>query len=134
MGATQTPGFFSQSFARVKGETETALSDLRAAEPRLAAESVRPAGVDALDHLAIKPYIPIPHLGQRLLLATLLPPMRLCMRSYLTPTEPMGKLFAEMAMGKHDAALQSGADGITTLKGGLRILDNLALRRMGNMT
>lgn len=135
MGATQTPGRFAAIFARVKGETETALSALRAAEgSRLAAESVRPAGVDATDHAAIKPYIPAPALALRLMSVTVLPLMRLGLRSYLTPTEPMGRLFTEMAMGKHDAALKAGGAGIETLKGGLRVVENSALRRMGNMS
>lgn len=133
MGATQDPGRFSAIFARVKGETETALSALRASDPRLRAESVRPAGVDASDHEAIKGFIPQPHLLQRVTLATLLPPMRLFARSYLTPTEPMGRLFAEMAMGRHDETLAAPAGDIVTLDGGLRVLENSALRRMANM-
>jgi hypothetical protein len=133
MGATTTPSRTSPVFARVKGETELLLSEMRATNPRFAVESVRPGGVDPTDHEAIKPFIPVPYLLQRVTLALLLPPMRLFARGYLTPTEPMGRLFAELAMGKHDAALNKPLENVQILNSGMRILDNPALRRLGNM-
>lgn len=133
MGATTTPGRSSPVYARVKGETELLLSEMRASNPRFAVDSVRPAGVDPSDHEAIKPFIPVPFLLQRLTVAVLLPPMRMFARGYLTPTEPMGRLFVELAMGKHDTVLKEPFENVQTLPSGMRILENTALRRLGNM-
>lgn len=133
MGATTTPGRSTPLYARVKGETELLLSEMQAANPRFAVESVRPAGVDPTDHEAIKPFIPVPFLLQRVTVALLLTPMRIFARGYLTPTEPMGRLFVELAMGKHDAVLGKPLEQVQTLNSGMRILDNPALRKLGNM-
>lgn len=128
MGATQAPGIFTASFARVKGETETKLDEMRAANPRFAAESVRPAGVDASDHPAIKPFLPDPGLLYKAMDYTLVPAIKTFMRSLHAPTEPLGKFLAEMAAGKHQAELK-GKD-VVTLSGGLRLIENTAIRRI----
>ncbi|KAH7022080.1 nucleoside-diphosphate-sugar epimerase [Ilyonectria destructans] len=127
-GATQNPNFFTAFYGRVKGETETLLSSLRT--PRLHIESVRPAGVDAFDHDAIKPFIPNPGLAYRIMGVFLGPLFRTLIPFLHSPTEPLGKFLVGMAVGKYDQDLDAGGKGITTLPGGLRVLDNWAFRRL----
>ncbi|KAJ3529656.1 hypothetical protein NM208_g9661 [Fusarium decemcellulare] len=127
-GATQNPNFMTAFYGRVKGETETCLSGLRT--PRLLIESVRPAGVDASDHDAIKPYIPDPGLAYKVMGAFLRPLFTKLMTSMHSPTEPLGKFLVGMAIGKYDRELDAGGKGITVLPGGLRVLDNWAFRRL----
>ncbi|KAF9880156.1 nucleoside-diphosphate-sugar epimerase [Colletotrichum karsti] len=132
-GATQKPGLFSAIFARVKGETETLLSEMRAADPRLQAESIRPAFVDAANHTAIKPYIPNPGLAYNVMNVTLGPLIRMA-PSLMSPTEILGGFMAEMAMGKHDAGMAAGGKGIITLNGGLRVVENVGFRRLAGLS
>ncbi|KAK1998794.1 nucleoside-diphosphate-sugar epimerase [Colletotrichum falcatum] len=132
-GATQKPGPFSAIFARVKGETETLLSEMRAENPRLRAESVRPAFIDSSDHDAIKPYIPNPGFVYNVMGAVLGPVSRAVIPSLVSPTETLGRFMAEMAMGKVDDGLAAGGKGIVTLSGGLRIVNNGAFRRLAGL-
>ncbi|KAK6211227.1 nucleoside-diphosphate-sugar epimerase [Colletotrichum tabaci] len=132
-GATQQPGRFSAIFARVKGETETLLSEMRAANPRLRAESVRPAFVDCAHHDAIKPYVPNPGVLYNLMNAYLGPLTRTFLPSFVSPTEVLGRFMTEMAMGKFDDGLAAGGKGIITLNGGLRIVENVGFRRLAGL-
>ncbi|OLN87587.1 Protein fmp52, mitochondrial [Colletotrichum chlorophyti] len=133
-GATQEPGRFSAIFARVKGETETLLSEMRAANPRLQAESIRPAFVDKINHDEIKPYVPykgpIDTFGNRFLG----PVVRAILPSFVSPTEVLGKFMVEMAMGKVDSQLAAGGKGIVTLNGGLRVVENVGFRRLAGLS
>ena len=129
-GTTQTPGLFSTLYSRVKGETETLLSEMRAKTPRLLAESARPAAVDADQHPAIKPYIPDPGRIYTYTAAVALPPIRHLAKWLHSPTEPLGRFLTGMAMGKFDKELAAGAKDIVTLNGGLRIVENSAIRRL----
>ncbi|KZL82803.1 nucleoside-diphosphate-sugar epimerase [Colletotrichum incanum] len=133
-GATQQPGPFSAIFARVKGETETLLSEMRAANPRLRTESIRPAFVDNLNHEAIKPYVPDPGMLYKLMNVSLASMTRSLLPSFVSPTEIMGKFMAEMAMGKIDEGLAAGGQGIVTLNGGLRIVENTGFRRLAGLS
>ncbi|GKT51500.1 uncharacterized protein ColSpa_11681 [Colletotrichum spaethianum] len=134
VGATQQPGRFSAIFTRVKGETETALSEMRAANPRLRAESIRPAFVDKGDHDAIKPYVPNPGMFYNLMFTYVGPLTRTLYPSFVSPTETLGRFMAEMAMGKVDAGMAAGGKGITTLNGGLRIVENVGFRRLAGLS
>ncbi|KAF5012360.1 hypothetical protein FDECE_1587 [Fusarium decemcellulare] len=127
-GATQNPNFMTAFYGRFKGEAETYLSGLRT--PRLLIESVHPAGVDASDHDAIKPYIPDPGMAYKVMGAFLRPFLTKVMTSMHSPTEPLGKFLVGMAMGKYDRELDAGGKGINVLPGGLRVLDNWAFRRL----
>lgn len=101
---------------------------MRAANPRLAAESVRAGGVDATDHPAIRPYLPNPGLLYNIMDHTLMPAIRTFYRGLHAPTEPLGRFLVETAMGKHESGL--AAADIVTLNGGLRLVENGAFRRM----
>ncbi|KAI8300801.1 Botcinic acid biosynthesis cluster B protein 16 [Colletotrichum sp. SAR11_59] len=133
-GATQKPGMFSAIFARVKGETETLLSEMRAANLRLQAEAIRPAFVDAQKHTAIKQYIPDPGMVYNAANVMIGPLTRTLVPSFVSPTEYLGKFMTEMAMGKHDASLAAGGQGIITLNGGLRIVENIGFRRLAGLS
>ncbi|KAK1657007.1 nucleoside-diphosphate-sugar epimerase [Colletotrichum godetiae] len=132
-GATQTPGRFSAIFARVKGETETLLSEMRAANPRLRAESVRPAFVDKAGHKAVETYAPNAGALYNTMNMFLGPVIRTALPSFVSPTEVLGRFMAEMAMGKVDDGLAAGGKGIITLNGGLRVVENVGFRRLAGL-
>ncbi|KAI8665550.1 hypothetical protein LRP88_03950 [Fusarium phalaenopsidis] len=126
-GATLNPGLSTPFYGRVKGEVERALSELRT--PRLHIESVRPVGVDASNHDAIKPHLPDPGVAYHAMSFVLGPLMRTLLHPLHSPTDKLGSFLAEMAMGKYDKQLDAGGKGITDLNGS-RILDNWAFRRL----
>jgi hypothetical protein len=134
-GATQTPGMLSPIFAKIKGETESELSNMRAKLPRLRAESVRPGGVDPSQHEAIKKYLAAQGLLYNVLEATVLPALRLLKPSSTSPTEPLGKFLTEMAMGRFDEKLEerNRPFGISALPGGLRIVSNIGFRNLAGL-
>ncbi|OAA69697.1 NAD(P)-binding domain protein [Cordyceps fumosorosea ARSEF 2679] len=126
-GATQTPGRFSAVFARVKGETESALADLAAGSGgALRADSVRPAFVDAAGHEAIRPYIPDPGLLYRATAAVLSPVVRAGMQGSHSPTPMLGSFLTQMATGRKDGGLE--ATGAFRL-GSSWIVPNVAIRK-----
>ncbi|KAF7561959.1 hypothetical protein G7046_g2183 [Stylonectria norvegica] len=126
-GATQTPGMFSAIFARIKGETEQALADMTAEIPTLQAYSARPGFVDPAVHSAILPYIPAPGLAKRLADVALGPPIKMFYSALHSPTEPLGKFFTQVAMGKLDSKMEG--NGAFKL-GPSWIVYNVGIRRM----
>lgn len=54
-----------------------------------------------------------------------------------SPTESMGWLFTEMAMGRVDERMEEvikeGKAGIETLEGGFKVLENSAIRRLSGL-
>lgn len=102
-GTTHAPGRFTPIFGRVKGETELELAKMRSANPSFHASSIRPSFIDGRGHEAIKPYLATPGLAK----AILVPPFAALAKRYIksawSPTEPLGKVMTEMAMGKWDA-------------------------------
>ncbi|KAJ4316242.1 hypothetical protein N0V84_007952 [Fusarium piperis] len=126
-GATQSPGRFSLIFARVKGETETALGEMSTKIPTLQADSVRPALVDAAAHESIQKYLPDPGLIQRGLVAVVGPPIKAFYRSAHSPTPILGDFLTKMAMGKVDSQLEG--PGAFRL-GGAWIVENVGFRRV----
>ncbi|KAI1206035.1 putative nucleoside-diphosphate-sugar epimerase [Annulohypoxylon truncatum] len=129
-GATTQPGRFSAIFARVKGETELALAEMRKANPFYHASSVRPAFVDAAKHDAIKPYIPAQPFAIRATGVTLGPAIRCGMPSYWSPTADLGRFLTEIAMGRYKG--QFKANDIQ-MEGEFPILENSAFRRLAGL-
>ncbi|PNP84873.1 hypothetical protein FNYG_01967 [Fusarium nygamai] len=127
-GATLEPTSFTPIFGRVKGETEKALSELHA-PAKFHVESVRPAGVDATNHEAIKPYIPNPGMLYNAMYLLMGPLMRTALQSLHSPTEKLGPFLMNMAMGKYDKPLDAGGNGISSINGS-RILENVAFQRL----
>jgi hypothetical protein len=122
-GATQTPGMFTPIFGRVKGQIETALFEFGKQNPMLKVYNVRPAGVDWRHHPEIHPYIPDQALWKKLLLA----PLDVVYKSMMTPTQPMGRIFTELAMSKGEPLQGSGIGMEGTL------VTNVAIRRMAGL-
>ncbi|KAI0127259.1 putative nucleoside-diphosphate-sugar epimerase [Xylariales sp. AK1849] len=130
-GATTKPGIFAQIFARVKGETEVSLAELRKANPSFHTSSVRPGFVDSAAHDAIKSYIPEKSLTMKiahLLMAGTVGTVFLS--SLHSPTEPVGRVMAEIAMGKYRSQL-IGKD--VERIGDFPILSNKTLRRLAGL-
>ncbi|KAB5576211.1 nucleoside-diphosphate-sugar epimerase [Coniochaeta sp. 2T2.1] len=128
-GTTHQPGMFTSLFARVKGETELLLADMRKANPRFHADSVRPGFVDSKQHTAIQPYL---HQGLLMgaTVSLLGPPIRLAMKGQWSPTEPLGKFLAECAMGKWQAQFQGpGFDRI----GEFTVVHNSGFRKLAGL-
>ncbi|XXG95233.1 hypothetical protein Hte_001493 [Hypoxylon texense] len=130
-GATTEPGRFSPIFARTKGETELALAEMRKANPIFHASSIRPAFVDAAKHEAIKPYIPVPNLTNRILLPVLGPGIRCGLQWAWSPTEELGRFTAEMAMGRYKNQFTQSKD--IQMIGEFPILENSAFRRLAGL-
>ncbi|KAL7810387.1 hypothetical protein V8C26DRAFT_437853 [Trichoderma gracile] len=126
-GATQKPGHFTATFARIKGEAEVALAETSNELRTMRVYSVRLGGVDASQHDAIKTYIPDPGLLYRVMGSTLYPVMRTLMPLGLAPTDIAGDCLVKMAMGKLDDRLE----GPGAVKNGLSwTLNNKAMRRV----
>ncbi|RMJ15093.1 hypothetical protein CDV36_005236 [Fusarium kuroshium] len=132
--STQNPGPFTNRYARVKGETELLLSEMRNDYPRLKTEAVGPGVVSERDHAAIKPYVPDQGFFHNSARAVLGPPIRMAFPFLDAPTEPLGKFLVEMAMGRFDKQLDEGGSDITTLSGGMRVLKNPAFLRLSGLS
>lgn len=138
-GATHTPGRFSATFARVKGETEKALAELSTTtaggggrESLLRADSVRPGFVDAARHAAIKPYIPDPGLMYNASALTLGTVIRSAYRRMHSPTEVLGVFMTQLAAGGIDDAKMEGpgASRVGSSPSAPWVVENVGFRRI----
>ncbi|OTB03888.1 hypothetical protein M426DRAFT_59612 [Hypoxylon sp. CI-4A] len=129
-GATTEPGRFSAIFARTKGETEVALANMRKANPSFHSSSVRPAGVDATSHDAVKPYLPTQPLAIRAMGKVLMPVIRYGVPSFHSPTQDLGRFLTEMAMGRYKDQFQAKD---IQMVGAFPILANTAFRRLSGL-
>lgn len=125
-GTTHEPGPFSAIFARVKGETELALAEMRKQNPLFHTSTVRPAFVDAAAHEAVKAYIPTPTFAMVAGAAVLGPVVRMAVKGSWSPTEPLGRFLTGMAMGKYERAMDG--PGVERL-GAFPVVGNVAFRR-----
>ncbi len=130
-GATATPGRFTPTFAKVKGETEQALLELNAsvACPDLRVYSARLGGVDSgSDPVVAQATKEKMKMGLRWLGPYLMPLFRLLYANMVSPTRELGAVLTELAMSDGER-MQEGpgisADG--------RIIGNVALRKMGGL-
>ncbi|ROW12813.1 hypothetical protein VMCG_00789 [Cytospora schulzeri] len=130
-GATTEPGIFTSLFARVKGEVEARLAEMRRADPGFHALSARPAAVDASAHDAIGPYIPTRPLIVRVMLPVLGPPIRTFCKGLHSPTEHLGRVLTELAMGRYEDRFVAGRD--VQKIGEFSILENPVLRRFAGL-
>ncbi|KAI1312015.1 hypothetical protein F5Y03DRAFT_341097 [Xylaria venustula] len=127
-GATINPGRFTQAYARVKGETELALADIRRANPSFHASSFRPCAVDGTAHESTKPYRTQPPAYLKAITPLIMGPMRTLMPSLHSPTEPMGKFLVGMAMGNYEDKMAAAPD--IEMVGAFPILENPAFLRL----
>lgn len=130
-GATTQPGFFASLFARVKGETELKLAELRRETPLFRTSSVRPAFIDHAHHDAIKKYLP-PRPTYEKLFQPFGPVFRAAMPGLCSPTEQLGRVLTEMAMGRYEDRLVGGKD--VQMVGEMPILENTAFRRLAGLS
>jgi hypothetical protein len=121
---------FTSLFGRVKGETELLLADMRKANPRFRADTVRPALVDWSAHKAIHPYLNQGWLKGGML-AVLGPPFRIALSGHVSPTEPLGRFSAECAMGKWDGKFQG--PGFTKV-GEFTVVHNQGFRKLAGLS
>ncbi|KAH7055729.1 hypothetical protein B0J12DRAFT_428318 [Macrophomina phaseolina] len=124
-GATQTPGYFTPLFGRVKGLAETQLLELpRAGYPSLRPYSVRPAFVDKAGHAAVIEAQKGRSGAHDLTAALLGPPVRMLYQNFVSPTALLGDFFVKLAVG--DGEPLRGDD----VEGEGRIVPNKAFRRI----
>ncbi|KAH7048412.1 hypothetical protein B0J12DRAFT_114254 [Macrophomina phaseolina] len=121
-GTTQTPGYFTPFFARVKGETETQLLDLPKTHPSLRPFSVRPFYIDRANHPEV--IEAQRHRSSMSDYYDILGPVVRRITSIHSPTELLGDFFIKLATG--DGEPLQGDD----LLGGGRIVPNKAFRRI----
>jgi hypothetical protein len=110
-------------YARVKGETESALFDLAKQNPMLKVYNIRPGGVDWTKHPEIHPFIPKQPWWKK----TLIPALNVGYQSIMTPTQPMGRIMTELAMSKGEPL--QGSD----IEMGGTLITNAAIRRMSGL-
>ena len=122
-GATQTPGMFTPLFGRVKGQIESALLEFSKQTPNFKVYNVRPGGVDWTSHPEIHPFMP----KQAVYKTVLMRPLNVVYKSLMTPTQPMGRIFTELAMSKGEPLQGSGIE----MEGYL--VRNAAIRRMSGL-
>jgi hypothetical protein len=130
-GVTHTPGRFTPIFSRVKGETELALAEMLKMTPKLRADSVRPAMVDAFAHDAIKPFLPERSWAFRASQTTLGPVVRALFQAHVSPTKELGEFLTGMAMGKFDSQLSG--KGIINV-GESTVVENVAFKRLTGLS
>ena len=128
-GATTTPSFMTQHWARIKGLTEASLLALSKDIPysNLRAITLRPGGVDPTFHKEIHEYVPGKPLMMKALEVVALPPLRAVWPKMISPTKDLGRVLTELAMGKGEAHEGEGVSG----EG--RTLSNVAMRRLAGI-
>ncbi|KAH8731546.1 hypothetical protein GQ44DRAFT_735999 [Phaeosphaeriaceae sp. PMI808] len=122
-GATQTPGMFTPTFGRVKGQVESSLYEFSKQNPSFKLYNVRPGGVDWTNHPEIHSFIPHQAVYKRVLIT----PLNMISKSMMTPTRPMGKIMTELAMSNGEPLQGSGIEMQGTL------VSNAAIRRMAGL-
>lgn len=126
-GTTLEPGRFTPIFSRVKGETELALAEMRREDPLFRASTVRPTFIDWAAHDAIKPYVPPRPFMPGVAEAVFGPVIRTAVKSYWSPTEPLGRFLTGMAMRRFDGDMEGA--GIEKV-GAFPVIENTAFRRL----
>ncbi|KAH7420163.1 hypothetical protein BKA64DRAFT_34464 [Cadophora sp. MPI-SDFR-AT-0126] len=126
-GATPTPSFLTQHWARTKGLAESSLLSLSKdpAYSNLRPLSVRPGGVDMKEHTEIHQWVGSRNWAE----ALALPVLRVLpgVQGLMSPTRELGKVLVELAMGGGEALEGKGVSG----EG--RTLGNAAVRRLAGI-
>lgn len=103
---------------------------MRKNNPSFHASSIRPCFIDSGAHSAIQPYLPASGLAKTVLLPPFAAVARTFIKSKCSPTEPLGRFMAEMAMGKWDAQFEGvGVEKV----GDFPVLENSAFRRLAGL-
>ncbi len=137
-GATYSPGRFTQTFARVKGEAELALVELSKQAPyskTLRVYNTRPGGVDGSSQPELwKPTVAKWTLVKRMYMGILLPPFRMFYKNMMSPTPELGKALVELAMADGEKLDGRGIENVGKgMHGEGRLVRNIGLRRMAGL-
>lgn len=132
--ATRTPSRFTQLFARVKGEAETALLALRSGYPGLRIWNVRPAFIDESQN----PLKDGPDIMLKKVLGRALPLFRTVWPSGVTPAGPLAELLESCALdtaSKDDVKARVRGKGVTVEEGDTLgvLLANTGIRRLAGL-
>lgn len=132
--ATRTPSRFTQLFARVKGESETALLALRSGYPGLRIWNVRPAFIDESQN----PLKDGPDIMLKKVLGRALPLFRTVWPSGVTPAGPLAELLESCALdtaSKDDVKARVRGKGVTVEEGDTLgvLLANTGIRRLAGL-
>ncbi|KAN0108822.1 hypothetical protein V8E51_008564 [Hyaloscypha variabilis] len=130
-GATPTPSFLTQHWARIKGITEASLLSLSKdpAYSNLRPISLRPGGVDPTFHTEVHEFIPRRTGLMGLFEKAALPVVRTGLPSMLSPTKDLGRVLTQLAMGDGKAH----SEGESGVSGEGRTLSNIAMRRLAGI-
>lgn len=124
-GATTTPGFLTQHWARIKGITESSLLSMSKTTEyeNLRPISLRPAGVDPREHTEIHKFLP----AVGALKGGLMAALDKVVPSMMSPTRQLGRVLVGLAMG--DGAEVAGPN----VEGEGRTVRNVAMRRIAGL-
>lgn len=114
---------FTPIYGRVKGQIETALFELSKENPVFKVYNVRPGAVDWTSHPEIHPFLPKLPMYRKVMF----PLLNTVYKSLMTPTQPMGKVFTELAMSK-GGPLEGDGIGMNGT-----MVSNVAIRRMAGL-
>ncbi|KAI4233816.1 MAG: hypothetical protein LQ349_004167 [Xanthoria aureola] len=133
-GATRTPGRFTQLFARVKGEAETALLALRSEYPGLRIWNVRPAFIDESQN----PLKDGPDIMLKKVFGRALPLFRTVWPRGVTPAGPLAELLESCTLdtaSKDDVKARVQGKGVTVEEGDTLgvLLTNTGIRRLAGL-
>lgn len=114
-GATSKPGMFTPLFGRVKGQTEAALLEMSKETPSLKVFSLRPGVVDPYGQpdvlRAVEGKLQARPLWYRAASSVLLPMMRTCCETTVSPTKDLGRVLTDLAMGNGEPLKGRGIEG-----------------------
>lgn len=132
--ATRTPGRFTQLFARVKGEAETALLALRSEYPGLRIWNVRPAFIDESQN----PLKDGPDIMLKKVFGRALPLFRTVWPRGVTPAGPLAELLESCTLdtaSKDDVKARVQGKGVTVEEGDTLgvLLTNTGIRRLAGL-
>lgn len=101
-GVTQSPGWLTPLFGRVKGQTELALLEIGKKHPSLRVYNVRPGVVDPIHQKDVQETIMPKFLNtfsKKAMYHTLIPAVRVMVKGQVTPTKELGLVLTDLAMG-----------------------------------
>ncbi|KAI9736304.1 MAG: hypothetical protein M1834_001190 [Cirrosporium novae-zelandiae] len=127
-GATTSPGLLTPYFGHIKGQCEAALLSLMSKYPSLRPYSLRPAMVDSFGDPKVAEVAGGRRKGiLKVVEYTLKPAIRTVWSSGVSPTQDLGRVLTDLAMGDGERLEGSG------MSGDGRTLSNKAMRRIAGL-
>ncbi|KAK4208845.1 nucleoside-diphosphate-sugar epimerase [Rhypophila decipiens] len=136
-GSTFTPRFWTPFYGKVKGETELELAAMRRENSLFKSMTARPNVIDPHQHPEILPYLPSDTPAMKPSLGLIVKFASQCAKWAHSPTQPLGKVLTELAMGRLDGQIEKEVGekkgGVERLDGRFVVLENSALRRLAGL-